>query len=211
MRQGDPLSPLLFVLVMEAIGRMLDKAIHEGRLSGFHVSDSAGRSLVISHLLFADDTLIFCDVNIDQLLILHMVLIWFKVVFGLKVNLGKSKLVAVGAVQNFDLLVVVLGYKQGSLPMKYLGLPLGIRNLRTFNVTLLGKWLWRFGQESDALWHQVIEAKYGCDWGGCCSSPSSGPHGVSLWKNIRRGWPSLSWFFLYEVGDGSKVRFWLDR
>ena len=88
---------------------------------------------------------------------------------------------------------------------------LGIRNLRTFNVALLGKWLWRFGQESDALWHQVIEAKYGCDWGGWCFCPFSGPHGVSLWKNIRRGWPSLSRFFLYEIGDGSKVRFWLDR
>ena len=44
---------------MEAIGRMLDKAVHEGRLSGFHVGDSAGRSLVISHRLFADDTPIF--------------------------------------------------------------------------------------------------------------------------------------------------------
>ena len=43
---------------------------------------------------------------------------------------------------------------------------LGIRNLRTFNVALLGKWLWRFGQERDALWRQVIEVKYGCDWGG---------------------------------------------
>ena len=87
---------------------------------------------------------------------------------------------------------------------------LGIRNLRTFNVALLGKWLCRFGQESDALWRQVIEVN-GCDWGGWCSSPFSGPHGVSLWKNIRRGWPSLSRFFLYEIGDGSKVRFWLDR
>ena len=35
LRQGDPLSPLLFVLVMEAVGRMLDKAVHEGCLSGF--------------------------------------------------------------------------------------------------------------------------------------------------------------------------------
>ena len=87
---------------------------------------------------------------------------------------------------------------------------LGIRNLRTFNVALLGKWLWRFGHERDALWHQVIEVKYGCDWGDWCSSSSSGPYGVSLWKNIRRGWHSLSRFFLFEIGDGSKVQFWLD-
>ena len=63
--------------------------------------------------------------NIDQMLILRMVLIWFKAVSGLKVNLGKSELVAVGAAHNMDLLVAVLGCKQGSLPMKYLGLPLG--------------------------------------------------------------------------------------
>ena len=104
---------------------MLDKAIHEGCLSGFNVSASADRSLMVSHLLFADDTLIFCDANIDQMLILHMVLIWFEVVSGLKVNLGKSELVAVGAVHNMDLLVAVLGCMQGSLSMKYLGLPLG--------------------------------------------------------------------------------------
>ena len=54
-----------------------------------------------------------------------MVLIWFEVVSGLKINLGKSELVAVGAVHNIELLVAVLGCKQGSLPMKYLGLPLG--------------------------------------------------------------------------------------
>ena len=78
--QGDPLSPLLFVLVMEAVSRMLDKAILEGRLSGFNAGASASRSLMVSHLLFADDTLIFCDANIDQMLILRMVLIWFEAV-----------------------------------------------------------------------------------------------------------------------------------
>ena len=65
LRQGDLLSPLLFVLVMEALGRMLDKAVHEGCLSGFSVGNSEGRSLAVSHLLFADDTLIFCDADLD--------------------------------------------------------------------------------------------------------------------------------------------------
>ena len=44
---------------------------------------------------------------------------------SLKINLGKSKIVVVGAVHNIELLVAVLGYKQGSLTVKYLGLPLG--------------------------------------------------------------------------------------
>ena len=56
LRQSDPLCPLLFVLVMEALGRMLDKAVYKGRLSGFSVGNSEGRSLAVSHLLFADDT-----------------------------------------------------------------------------------------------------------------------------------------------------------
>ena len=125
LRQVDPLSPLLFVLVMEALGRMLDKAVHEGRLSGFSVGNLEGRSLAVSHLLFVDGTLIFCDAVLDQILILRMILIWFKAVLGLKINLGKSELVPVGVVHNFDFLLNVLGCKQGSLPMKYLGLPLG--------------------------------------------------------------------------------------
>ena len=42
---------------------------------------------------------------------------------------------------------------------------LGIRKVTLFNEALLGKWLWRFGIEKDALW-RVIEVKYGCEWGG---------------------------------------------
>ena len=127
LRQGDPLSPLLFVLVMEALGRMLDKAVHDGHMSGFGVGCEEGRSLAVSHLLFADDTLIFCGADLDQVLFLRMILIWFEAVSSPKINLGKSELVPIGMVDNLDLLLIVLGCKKGTLPMKYLGLPLGAK------------------------------------------------------------------------------------
>ena len=82
---------------------------------------------MVFHLLFADDTLIFCEADLDQILLLRMILIWFEAVSGLKINLGKSELVPVGVVHNFDLLLNVLGCKQDTLPMKYLGLSLGAK------------------------------------------------------------------------------------
>ena len=47
---------------------------------------------------------------------------------------------------------------------------LGIRNLVHFNQELLGKWLWYYALEGDALWRRVIDTKYGSMWGGWCSN-----------------------------------------
>ena len=87
---------------------------------------------------------------------------------------------------------------------------LGIRKVKLFNEALLGKWLWIFGIERDALWRRVIEVKYGCVWGGWCIRSVYGPYCFGLWKNISRGWPSFSHFILYDIGDGSRVKFWQD-
>jgi hypothetical protein len=46
---------------------------------------------------------------------------------------------------------------------------LGVKNLTPFNKALLGKWLWRFGNEQDYLWRQVIVSKYGIQRRGWCS------------------------------------------
>ena len=65
LRQGDPLSPYLFVIGME---QLLDNRAVEGNyLSGSRIVDGRGGDLVISHLLYVDDTLIFCEANKDQL------------------------------------------------------------------------------------------------------------------------------------------------
>jgi hypothetical protein len=283
IRQGDPLSPMLFVIVMEALSRLIDKAIGAGLLSGFSVGEVANVPLEISHLLFADDMLIFCEANPDHLFHLRSILVWFKASSGLRVNLGKSELVQVSDVPVLEELADILGCKTTTLPMKYLGLPLGakfklkniwnliiekmerrlagwkrmylstggrltllkstlsklptyylslfpipakvakriekiqrnflwgstedvdkfhlvkwevvcspfssgglgIKNLIKFNEALLGKWLWRFGTEREALWRKVVVTKYGILAGGWMSNIPTGPHGVGLWKFIR--------------------------
>jgi hypothetical protein len=87
---------------------------------------------------------------------------------------------------------------------------LGIRNVYKFNQALMGKWLWRYATEREALWYKIIKAKYEDQDGGWCSKEVSGPYGVGLWKHIRRGWDTFSKGLRFEVGIGSKVRFWHD-
>ena len=59
LRQGDPLSPYLFVIAMEVFSSMLRRAISGGLLSGWRVRGRSGEGVQISHLLFTDDTLDF--------------------------------------------------------------------------------------------------------------------------------------------------------
>jgi hypothetical protein len=67
VRQGDPLSPFLFVIVMEAFSMMIATAIDHGRISSFSVRASLFERVNISHLLFADDNLVFCGGTLDQI------------------------------------------------------------------------------------------------------------------------------------------------
>ena len=109
---------------MDASSKMLDKVVRDGLMSGIRVG-STGNSLQVTHLLFVDDTLVLCNADLGQILFLWLVLFWFEVVYGLKINMGKSELVLVDVVPNIADVVDVLGCKQDSFLMKYLGLPLG--------------------------------------------------------------------------------------
>jgi hypothetical protein len=124
VRQGHPLSPFLFVLVMEVFSRMLGAFTSKGLISGFSVGSSELHQVNVSHLLFADDTLVFCGANASQIKHIGALLVCFEVVVGLKVNLTKSALVLVGTRGEVDQLAGLLGCGTGDLPLKYLGLPL---------------------------------------------------------------------------------------
>ena len=77
-------------------------------------------------MLFADDTLVFCQASQDNLTYLSWLLMWFEAVSGLRINLEKSELIPVGRVENIDDLALDFGCRVGSFPSTYLVLPLGV-------------------------------------------------------------------------------------
>jgi hypothetical protein len=139
LRQGDLLSPLLFVIVMEALSKMLTVTVDKSLLSGFSVGSRNSVAVHISHLLFADDTLVFCGANNDHLRYLRVLFLAFEAVSGLKVNLSKSELVPMGNVVDVEGLADILGCMVSSLPLKYFGLPLGA------------------GFKAKSIWNGVVE------------------------------------------------------
>jgi hypothetical protein len=82
-------------------------------------------AMEVSHLLYADDTLLFCEPKVEQLRNLRCLLLCFEAISGLKINLLKSVIVPIGEVEDVEGLSRILGCGVESLPLMYLGLPLG--------------------------------------------------------------------------------------
>ena len=110
---------------MEALSGMLKRVVEGNFISGCRFGGRDGRELVISHLLYVDDTVLFCEANSKQLMYLGWTLMRFEAYSGLKINLSKSEIIPVGRVDNIEMLASEFGYGVGSLPTTYLGLPLG--------------------------------------------------------------------------------------
>lgn len=90
-------------------------------LSGFSTSNSFH---VVTHLQFADDTIIFCGASLKQVVALKKNLRWFRMLSGLKINYGKCDLIGIHLEDNNNqLLANAFGCRVGQFPEKYLGIP----------------------------------------------------------------------------------------
>ena len=63
IRQGDPLFPFLFLLYIEDLNGLLNQASHQGHIKGYSHCRNSPR---LTHLLFADDSLLFCRATIEE-------------------------------------------------------------------------------------------------------------------------------------------------
>ena len=96
---------------------------------GLYLSRLNLRTMNVSHLPFADDTIVFCDNDCEQLVNLHCALTLFQAVSTLKVNLQKSSILSNGQMDNIQLLegVLGLGCNIDAFPTTYTGHPLGAK------------------------------------------------------------------------------------
>lgn len=122
LRQEDPLSPFLINLVIDGLGRLVDRAKVVTEVRGLEVGWD---KIEISHIQFADDTLFFVKSK-SHLRCLVGILDDFGRKAGLTINLDESVLLGLNrSEEELAEMALELGCKQGEWPINYLGLPLG--------------------------------------------------------------------------------------
>lgn len=126
IRQGYLLSPYLFVLAMECLSCLL-LSCYESGVIGYHPRTEY---LKISHLMFADDVMVFFDGTCNNLHGIAECLDDFTSWSGLQMNTLKAKFFTSGLHQCESIAIASYGFPSGNLPIRYLGFPLMSRKLK---------------------------------------------------------------------------------
>ncbi|GJV58049.1 retrovirus-related pol polyprotein from transposon TNT 1-94 [Tanacetum coccineum] len=121
LRQGNPLSPFLFHMVVEPLQISILEACNKGLYKGVYLSNNSAN---ISLLQYADDALFFGDWSRLNVIHLIHILKCFELALCLKVNISKSGIIGVGvSTSEVNSLASSLGCTFDSIPFMYLGLP----------------------------------------------------------------------------------------
>ncbi|KAL9689689.1 hypothetical protein QQ045_010078 [Rhodiola kirilowii] len=123
VRQGDPLSPSLFIICMESFSRLLHRHISDGLLQPYFVKTGA---LQVNHLLYADDLLLFTNGTEQSIENLMHMINRFCTWTGQALNSSKSNIFFPQAmdIEHRQDLLQATGFSEDKFPTTYLGAPL---------------------------------------------------------------------------------------
>ena len=128
LREGDPLSPLLFNLVADVFTRMLMRAARVNLVSGLLPRAANGGIL---SLQYADDTLLFLEDDLEKASNLKWLLVCFEQISGMKIHYDKSDLLVLGMENDrANEFARIFCCKRSDFPIRYLGVPLHFAKLR---------------------------------------------------------------------------------
>ncbi|CAN1153049.1 LINE-1 retrotransposable element ORF2 protein [Linum perenne] len=127
LRQGDPISPYLFIISMEVLSCLFERASADKKLQ-YHPQC---KGVQVTHLSFADDLLVFTKANVEAVEEIKMVLDKFHKCSGLRFNPEKSNIYIAGvSCEEEEEIIKTSGFLKGTLPFRYLGVPLTSGKLR---------------------------------------------------------------------------------
>eukprot|EP00253_Pinus_taeda_P021717 PITA_21717 len=131
LRQGDPLSPFLFIIAAEGLGKYFKKELRERKIQGLRLW---GNQTTVTHQQFVDDIMIYCKETLKEVKRIKKILEIFMEGSGMEVNNEKSRTFFFNTVEPIkNHLTRVLGYRKGDLPTKYLGTMLDSSTLKIGN------------------------------------------------------------------------------
>ncbi|GKF84427.1 RNA-directed DNA polymerase, eukaryota, reverse transcriptase zinc-binding domain protein, partial [Tanacetum coccineum] len=142
LRQGDPMSPYLFTMVMEFFTLVMEKNVRNSPDFNYYFGC---KQLKITHICFADDLLVFCHGDPSSVRLIKNSVDEFGTCSGLLPNFSKSTMFFGSiSVEDQQELLKILPFAKGNLPMRYLRVPLiskglGFKDCKSLTDKVKGK------------------------------------------------------------------------